>query len=125
LHFLIRLLGRMPLRVLHWLGAGLGWIAYAADRTYRGRLSENLARSGLATGHTAAPGGLGRVRRRAIAEAGRTIAELPAFWLRPQAALARWVRVTVGQQHLDEAHARGRGILFLTPHLGAFEITPQ
>ncbi|MCE2948328.1 MAG: lysophospholipid acyltransferase family protein [bacterium] len=125
MHFLIRLLGRMPLRVLHWLGAGLGWIAYAADRTYRGRLSENLARSGLATGHTAAPGGLGRVRRRAIAEAGRTIAELPAFWLRPQAALARWVRVTVGQQHLDEAHARGRGILFLTPHLGAFEITPQ
>jgi len=125
LHFLIRLVGRLPLRVLHGLGAALGWIVYAADGTYRRRLGENLARSGLADGRAGGAGDIGRLRRRAVAEAGRTIAELPAFWLRPQATLARWVRVTVGQQHLDEAHARGRGILFLTPHLGAFEITPQ
>ncbi len=117
---LIRLLGRLPLRVLHWLGAALGWLAWASDRTYRRRLSENLARSGLAHGP-----GSSRMLRRAVAEAGRTIAELPCFWLRPQSTLVRWVRVTAGQQYLDEAHARGRGILFLTPHLGAFEITPQ
>ncbi len=123
--FLIRLLGRLPLRVLHWLGAALGWIAYAGDRTYRHRLRENLARSGLGSAPVGGRSALPQLRRRAIVEAGRTIAELPCFWLRPQATLARWVRVTVGQQHLDAAHACGRGILFLTPHLGAFEITPQ
>ncbi len=123
--FLIRLLGRLPLRVLHWLGSALGWMVYAADRTYRRRLGENLACSRLAGTPGKATVGLSRIRRQAIAEAGRSIMELPCFWLRPQARLARWVRVTVGQQHLDEAHARGRGILFLTPHLGAFEITPQ
>ncbi len=120
MRFLIRLLGRVPLRVLHGLGAALGWLVYASDRTYRHRLRENLARSGVAD-----PLRLARIRRRAIAQAGRSVAELPCFWLRPQATLARWVRVTRGQQHLDAAHARGRGILFLTPHLGAFEITPQ
>ncbi len=118
--FLIRLLGRLPLRVLHWLGAALGWTAYACDRTYRERLRENLARSGLGD-----PPGTHRVLRGAIVEAGRAIAELPCLWLQPQAGVSRWVRVTVGQQHLDEAHARGRGVLFLSPHLGAFEILPQ
>lgn len=118
--FLIRLLGRLPLRVLHWLGAALGWAAYACDRTYRARLRENLARSGLGD----LPGSR-CILKSAIAEAGRTMVELPCFWLRPQATLARWVRVTAGEALVDDAHARGRGILFLTPHLGGFEITPQ
>ena len=120
MHFLIRLLGRLPLRVLHWLGTALGWVAYATDRRYRHRLRENLARAGIAEGAE-----LARIRRAAIAGAGRTLAELPCFWLRPQSTLARWARVTEGQHWLDQAHARGRGILFLTPHLGAFEITAQ
>ena len=120
MRFLIRLFGFVPLRVLHWLGAALGWTAYACDRTYRERLRENLARSGLGD-----PPGRHRILRSAVAEAGRTIAELPCFWLRPQAAVARWVRVTVGQAHFDAAHARGRGVLILTPHCGAFEIMLQ
>lgn len=120
MRFLIRLFGFVPLRVLHWLGAALGWTAYACDRTYRVRLRENLARSGLGD-----PPGSHRILRSAVAEAGRTIAELPCFWLRPQAAVARWVRVTVGQAHFDAAHARGRGVLILTPHFGAFEIMLQ
>lgn len=118
--FLIQLLGRLPLCVLHWLGTALGWVAYAVDRRYRHRLRENLARAGIAEGAE-----LARIRRAAIAGAGRTIAELPCFWLRPQSTLARWARVTEGQHLLDQAHARGRGILFLTPHLGAFEVTAQ
>lgn len=119
--FLIRLLGRLPLRLLHWLGSALGWAVYAADPVYRRRLRDNLARSGLA----GSPSALKRLRRRAVAEAGKAVTELPCFWQRPQATLAQWVRVTRGQVLLDEARAHGRGILFLTPHLGAFELTPQ
>lgn len=118
---LIRVLARLPLRLLHWLGIALGWSVYAVDPVYRRRLSENLARARLAP----SPARLARMRRAAIGEAGKTIAELPCFWTHHQAKLARWVRITHGQPALDEARASGRGILFLTPHLGAFEITPQ
>ncbi|MDR0996465.1 MAG: lysophospholipid acyltransferase family protein, partial [Zoogloeaceae bacterium] len=34
-----------------------------------------------------------------------------------------WVREVVGWQHVEAAQEAGRGILFLTPHLGNFEIT--
>jgi Kdo2-lipid IVA lauroyltransferase/acyltransferase len=118
---LFRLSGRLPLWLLHALGSALGWLVYAVDPVYRRRLRANLAAAGVAS----TPADLARIRRGAIAHAGRTVAELPCLWFRPQATLARWVRVSHGQSLLDEARARGRGILFLTPHLGAFEATVQ
>jgi KDO2-lipid IV(A) lauroyltransferase len=31
----------------------------------------------------------------------------------------------LGTEYIDAAHAAGKGVIFLTPHLGCFEITPQ
>jgi KDO2-lipid IV(A) lauroyltransferase len=63
--------------------------------------------------------------RPAVAEAGRMVAELPFLWLRPHdrpiAPLVRWA----GTEVIDNAYALGRGIVFLTPHLGCFEVTAQ
>jgi KDO2-lipid IV(A) lauroyltransferase len=48
------------------------------------------------------------------------VAELPRLWLgRP--APVRWR----GAHHIDAALATGRGLVFLTPHLGCFEVTAQ
>jgi KDO2-lipid IV(A) lauroyltransferase len=51
--------------------------------------------------------------------------ELPAIWCRtlPEAA-ARIVELE-GWENIEAAHRDRRGILFLTPHLGCFEITAQ
>src|SRR5574343_167986 len=38
--------------------------------------------------------------------------------------VAKVVRVS-GWEHVEAAEARGGGILFITPHLGCFEITAQ
>ncbi len=60
-----------------------------------------------------------------MAEAGKTILELPKLWLRPQdEVVGRVVKVT-GWELVEAAWQAGRGILFLTPHLGCFEITAQ
>jgi KDO2-lipid IV(A) lauroyltransferase len=63
--------------------------------------------------------------RPAIAEAGRLIAELPHLWLRPAGEpildKVRWD----GVELIDAAHAQRRGIVFLTPHMGCFEVTAQ
>lgn len=112
--FLFRLLSRLPLPVLHNLGALAGWFTWLASPTYRRHVRENTAQAGVEES-----------RFGAIAEAGKTIFELPKIWLRPLAEVAaRVVRVT-GWQHVEDAWAAGRGILFLTPHLGCFEITAQ
>ncbi len=114
--FLMSLAARLPLPLLHAIGAALGWAVYGLSPTYRRHLRENLAAAGLDDPAT---------RRAAIAGAGRMLAELPAIWLRPRAEVAALVRRIDGRELVDEARAAGRGIVFLTPHLGCFEITAK
>ncbi len=112
--FLFRLFARLPLHVLHNLGAIAGWLIYAFSPTYRRHLRENIALAGCAA-----------ARGAAIAEAGKTLLELPKLWLRPREEIVGRVVKVTGWEHVEAAHAAGRGILFLTPHLGCFEITAQ
>jgi len=116
--FLFRLLGRFPLGLLHALGAMLGWLTWLASPTYRRHLDENLA---LAYPSAEA----GAIRPAAIAHAGRGLLELPRVWMRPQPEVVAMVRQVSGWELVEAAWRRGEGILFLTPHLGCFEITAQ
>ena len=112
--FLFRLLSFLPLPVLHNLGALMGWIVWLSSPTYRRHVHENLALAGLQD-----------VRNAAIAEAGKGVAELPKIWLRPKAELLARVAQVSGWEHVEAARAAGKGVLYLTPHLGCFEITAQ
>jgi KDO2-lipid IV(A) lauroyltransferase len=114
--FLMSLAARFPLAILHLLGDALGWAMYALSPTYRRHLLENLEAAGYRDAAT---------RRAAIAGAGRLLAELPAIWLRPRAEVAALVRQIDGRELVDAARAAGKGIVFLTPHLGCFEITAK
>jgi len=110
---LFRLLSRFPLPVLHMLGAALGWLVYWLSPSYRRRLRGNLDRAGY-----------GDQLRRAVAESGKAIVELPFVWCAQQARVTRHVTMEnweLVQRQLDS----GRGIVFLTPHLGCFELTAQ
>lgn len=108
-------LSRRSLGFLHGLGAMLGWAGYFVSASYRQRLRAN---AGLA--------GIGRAERRAaVAHAGRMVAETPRLWLRP-ASLP--LEPPVQWQHaelVERALAAGRGLVVLTPHLGAFEVIGQ
>jgi KDO2-lipid IV(A) lauroyltransferase len=114
---LLRLAAAMPLALAHAAGWCLGWFMYMVSPRYRTHLRENLAAAGY--------GADSRVRREAIAAAGCLLTELPAIWLRPHAAVAAMVREVRGWELVGEAQAAGRGIVFLTPHLGCFEISAQ
>ena len=113
---LMGLAARLPLAALHVLGALLGWAMYGLSPTYRRHLRGHLEAAGY---HDTA------TRNAAIAGAGRLLAELPAVWLRPAAEVVSLVRRIDGREHVDAARAAGKGIVFLTPHLGCFEITAK
>lgn len=112
--FLFRLLSFLPLAALHNLGAVAGWLAYWLSPAYRRHLRENTGQAGCA-----------EVRTAAVAEAGKTLFELPKLWLRPQDEVIARVVGVEGWELVEAAWREGRGILFLTPHLGCFEITAQ
>ena len=111
-----RLLARLPLGVLHALGGLLGWLIYGISPTYRRHLRDNLAAAGYRDA---------RLRRAAIAEAGKMVLETPRVWLRPRAETLALLRGTDGLEHYDAARAAGKAIVLLTPHVGCFEICAQ
>lgn len=112
---LLRWLSRRPLGHLHAIGALLGWLVYALSPSYRRRLCANAQRAGITPAQ----------RRQSVGEAGKMVTEGLRLWLRPPdrpiADPVRWE----GESLIDEALALGRGLLFLTPHMGSFEITAQ
>ena len=113
--WLMRWLARRRLSTLHALGGVLGWLAYLISSTYRGRLGHNAAQAVLTP----------EVRRQAVAEAGRMVAELPWLWLRPaDKPLGQSVRWQ-GDDLIAQALDQGLGLLLLTPHLGCFEVCAQ
>lgn len=116
---LFRLLSLLPLCVLHSVGVLLGRLTYAFSPTYAARTRENLQQSGL----TADERQYREVLSAAIAETGKGVAELPWVWLRPVGEVLGRVRECVGLEHIEAARVTGRGIIFLTPHLGCFEVS--
>lgn len=100
----------LPLWLLHALGAVLGWVVFCASPTYRRRFIAHAALAGY---------GFAQVRA-GVAHAGRMVAELPRLWLGapPPCRL-------VGEECVQQAYAAGRGIVYLTPHLGCFELCAQ
>ena len=115
---LFRLLSRLPLSWLHAFGSLLGWLTWLLSPTYRRHMRENMA---LALGEAEAA----RIRPAAIAEAGKGMLELPRIWLRTQAETVSLVVRVSGWELVEAASREGRGILYLTPHLGCFEVTAQ
>jgi KDO2-lipid IV(A) lauroyltransferase len=107
---LFRALSVLPLWLLHALGWALGWVAYMASAVYRQRLRDNAAQAGVSRSQL----------RAAVGESGKLVAELPRLWFGAPVPVG-WD----GAHWIEAAHSQGRGIVFLTPHLGCFEITAQ
>jgi KDO2-lipid IV(A) lauroyltransferase len=116
--WILRWLGRLSLARLHRVGAALGWVVYWASPTYSRRLRENLYASGVCEGEAQCRALL----REAIAETGKGATELLAVWFGPDETVARMIVKCDRWDIVEAAQARGKGILFLTPHLGCFEI---
>jgi KDO2-lipid IV(A) lauroyltransferase len=116
---LFRRLARLPLSWLHGTGAALGWLVYWCSPTYSARLRDNLYASGVCAGDAqCAP-----LLRAAIAAAGKGITELVAVWFGDADKVTRLVVECERWDVVESARARGNGVIFLTPHLGCFEIS--
>jgi len=112
------LLGLLSLPVLHRLGALFGWMTYLFSPQYAARMRENLFHAGLVRSEAA----LSELLHANIREAGKGVLELPWVWRRPLDEVVASVRQCHGWEHVEAAHARGKGVIMLTPHIGCFEV---
>ncbi|MER1966806.1 lysophospholipid acyltransferase family protein [Castellaniella sp. GW247-6E4] len=114
LSFFARLLAALPLGLLRLVGRALGLLVYAFPGRYRRRLQSNARQAGYDDP---------AFMRRAAAESGAMILEIPKVWWRTRECLA----ITRSDEEgiVRAALAEGRGIIYLTPHLGCFEITAR
>ena len=106
----VLLLARWPLPLLQALGWLGGWLAWLASPTYRRHWRA----------HTRLAGVRGWVRWASVGAAGQQVAELPRLWFGAPVPVG-WE----GAAHIEAALAHGQGVLFLTPHLGCFEVTAR
>ncbi|HEX8612484.1 MAG TPA: lysophospholipid acyltransferase family protein [Telluria sp.] len=110
---LFRTLSKLPLPALHVMGAALGWFVYLASPSYRKLMRTNLRAAGF-----------GQHLSAAIAESGKSIIELAFVWCAPPEKVAS-MATDENWDYVQSVIDSGRGIMFLTPHLGCFEITAQ
>lgn len=110
---LFRFLSFFPLPLLHAIGSALGWLVYLFSGSYRRRLQENIFRAGFSNS-----------LKPAIREAGKNLMELPFIWCASPARVLRTATIENWELVQNALDAK-KGVIFLTPHLGCFEIVAQ
>lgn len=111
---LVKLLAYLPLSWLQAIGRFIGVLIYLYPSKYRKRLRRNARQAGYDDP---------KFRLRAAAQAGAMITEIPKVWWRTESCLAK--TFSPDEHIVKQAIAENKGILYLTPHLGCFEITAR
>ena len=114
---LIYLISRLPLNFLRLVGRWVGALIYRFDQRYQAEINRNLTRAGLYS----------ETMARAVArEQGAQAIEAPWVWGRSRKEVLSKCRIDEASVAvLNEALTSGRAIVFLTPHLGCYEVGPM
>lgn len=118
MRLLLRFLAWLDLPANHRVGAAAGLLVYFLSPRFRLRTLENLRTAGLA----ADDAGLARLARDNAAEIGKAASELAWALYRPVEDVAALVRELDGWEAVERLRAEGRPLLFVTPHLGGYDI---
>lgn len=118
---LLKTIALLPLPIIHGLGVLVGWISYWSDKKLARRIRNNLLKARIAKDAQSQA----RLVRASISETGKSIIETLAIWAKSQGSVLKWVKQCDGWQHVEAALNTNKGIIFLTPHLGCFEIASR
>ena len=119
LRLLLAAFSLLPLPAVHGLGVLLGWLGSILSFKHARLTKINLQSSGIYQDETE----FKRALRQNIGESGKALLETLAIWFRNDKRQLSLVRSFDGWNHIEAGLASGKGIIFLTPHMGCFEIT--
>ncbi|WP_047394922.1 lysophospholipid acyltransferase family protein [Chitinibacter sp. ZOR0017] len=114
-----KLFARLPLPLLQALGWIVGWLVWWGSPRHRRVLRTNLRLSAIAKNSR----DYNRLLHSSIPAHGIAALEFLPHWMRPLHGLTALVREKRGWEHVEAALTSGRPIIFMSPHLGALEMT--
>lgn len=118
LGLLLRLLGALPLPLLHVTGAFFGQLFSLVPNRHRHISLRNL--------ELCFPEMSERQRARllvqSLQETGKTFMETAQMWSASRARILRLVREVEGEALLQAAIEQGKGVILAAPHLGSWEL---
>ena len=118
LYLLLRLVGLLPLRALHGVGALLGRLSLRLD----GKTVRNTAVNIRITRPELDAPARAALLREEMIESGKSITEIAKIWGSDAERALDLVREVRGEALFDTALASGRGVIIAAPHLGCWEL---
>lgn len=116
---MLKLLSKLPLWIVHGLGILLGWLIFLNNKKFAGLIQQNLKSSQVCPNKAA----LKKTQHKNVGETGKALLETFAIWFKNYTKLKSLYQGCSGWEHVENAIKNKQGIIFLTPHLGCFEIT--
>ncbi|OYY50534.1 MAG: lipid A biosynthesis acyltransferase [Methylophilaceae bacterium 17-44-8] len=117
LKFFSRLLAQLSLKQIHWLGGWMGRMLFFFSPASALIQKSNLTQSNLVQLN------IEHILNINAKESGKSLLETLAIWGKDDRKLLKLVKKIHGWGIIEEAILAKKGIIFLTPHLGCFEIT--
>ncbi|WP_029406619.1 lysophospholipid acyltransferase family protein [Thiomicrorhabdus sp. Milos-T2] len=115
---LIVLLGLLPLRLSQGLGSLLGSLFYWIPNS-----NKRIAQINIQQAYpNLSPQQQKALLQANLKETSKALIELGAFWRWRSDKLLRLVKEVHGQDLLEQAIAQNKGVIFLAPHIGAWEL---
>lgn len=118
IYMVLYLIGSLPAGLSQWLSDGIGRAWFAFDRRHRTIAINNIRK---AFGETMTSGDIRRLARENFKQLSRLLFEV-GWSLRLNHHDIRKHITIEGMENLNHAFREGRGALFLTAHLGSWEL---
>ncbi|OZB77651.1 MAG: hypothetical protein B7X28_09630 [Halothiobacillus sp. 13-55-253] len=107
LRSLLKLFARLPLRLSHAIGAGIGWLAWITHSSMRKTAAENIRRCLPEL----SPSQQTQLLRETLLETGKTLTELGVIWQGSRQQIETLAREVRSEEILTQAMAAGRGVI--------------
>ncbi|WFE69400.1 lipid A biosynthesis acyltransferase [Thiomicrospira sp. R3] len=115
---IIWVFAKLPFTLNRRLGRALGWLLWQLPNSTKRTTQTNLAIAYPDLSRAARDD----LAKKSLAQLGKTVTELGPLWLWPKQKLLPLIKEVRGLAQLEAGLAQGRGVIVLSPHLGAWEL---
>jgi len=121
MNIVLKVFFSLPLVFIHLLGCFLGLLMYLLDAKFRERTVKHISQSHIVSGKIA-------IKNLIISNAmhiGMALMESFSIWFASDTRIKRLVVRTKNWDLIEKLKSNNKGIIFLTPHIGSYEISVQ
>lgn len=118
LRLIFQFFAALPLPILHFFGTLLGSLTFYVSTKTRARTQENIRISQISEDYQS----INSLVKSTLQETAKSGLELPIAWCRDSQDVVKLFQNVHGWEHVEAAIAQEKGLLFITPHIGSYDL---